>query len=96
MGIILERVTKDDIETVWKMQIEAFSGLLDKYRDYDTNPGAENFEKVLNRFEQPWTAYYFLVADGQRIGAVRVIDRKDGSRKRQKWVNNKLVSEEAL
>lgn len=102
MGIILERVTKDDIETVWKMQIEAFSDLLEKYRDYDTNPGAENFEKVLNRFEQPWTVYYFLVADGQRIGAVRVIDRKDGSRKRisPMWImaeyRNKGYAQQAI
>ena len=34
---------KDDMETIWKMQVEAFSELLDKYQDYDTNPAAESF-----------------------------------------------------
>lgn len=82
MGLTLEKVTRDDIELVWKMQIEAFSELLEKYRDYDTSPGAEDFDKVLARFEQPWTTYYFIVADSERAGVVRVIDKADGSRKR--------------
>ncbi len=82
MGIMLEKVTKDDIELVWKMQIEAFSDLLERYRDYETNPGAEDFDKVMARFEQPWTTYYFIVADGSKAGAVRVADKEDGSRKR--------------
>ena len=82
MGIILEKVTKDDIELVWKMQIEAFSDLLEKYRDYETNPAAEGFDKVLARFEQPWTTYFFIMTDGCKAGVVRMIDKADGSRKR--------------
>lgn len=34
-NIKLKPVTKQDIETVWRMQIEAFSELLEKYQDYD-------------------------------------------------------------
>ena len=82
MGISLEKVARGDVEIVWKMQTEAFSGLLEKYRDYETSPAAEGLDKVLARFEQPWTSYYFIIADGSRVGAVRVIDKKDGSRKR--------------
>ncbi|MBQ9537965.1 MAG: GNAT family N-acetyltransferase [Treponema sp.] len=82
MGIRLEKVARGDVEIVWKMQTEAFSGLLEKYRDYETSPAAEGLDKVLARFEQPWTSYYFIIADGSRVGAVRVIDKKDGSRKR--------------
>lgn len=82
MSITFEKVTRENIETVWKMQLEAFSDLLEKYQDYETSPGAEAFEKVLARFEQPWTTYYFLVAGSERVGAIRIIDKKDGSRKR--------------
>ena len=82
MGIILEKVTKDNIEQVWKMQTEAFSDLLEKYKDYATNPGAEDFDKVMARFEQPWTIYYFIVTKDIKAGVVRVVDKKDGSRKR--------------
>ena len=82
MGVSLQKVNRDSIEDVWKMQVEAFSELLAKYQDYDMSPAAESFDKVLARFEQPWTTYYFIMADNSRVGAVRVIDKKDGSRKR--------------
>ena len=50
------------------MQIEAFSDLLRKYEDYDTSPGAESFEKVMARFKQPWTVYYFISANDIKSG----------------------------
>ncbi len=82
MSVELKKVTREDIETVWKMQVEAFTGLLEKYQDFDTSPAAEPIDKVIARFEQPWTTYFFIVADGENVGAVRVVDMKDGSRKR--------------
>ena len=82
MSIELKPITREDIATVWKMQVEAFQVLLDKYQDYDTSPGAEPVDKVLARFEQPWTAYFFIMANGEKAGVIRVVDKKDGSRKR--------------
>ena len=82
MNIELKPIMQEDIETVWKMQVEAFSELLEKYQDYDTNPAAEEMDKVIARFEQPWTNYYFILADHEKVGVIRVIDKKDGSRKR--------------
>ncbi|SCY19738.1 hypothetical protein SAMN02910370_01664 [Lachnospiraceae bacterium XPB1003] len=102
MGIALEKVTRDDIELVWKMQVEAFSDLLAKYQDYETNPGAEDIDKVLARFEQSWTSYFFIVADGSKAGVVRVVDKKDGSRKRispiwiMKECRNKGLAQQAI
>ena len=81
-AVSLRVVAKDDMQTIWKMQIEAFSDLLHKYRDYDMSPGAESFEKVMARYEQPWTTYYFIVAGNNNVGAIRIIDKKDDSRKR--------------
>ena len=78
----LKAATREDMENIWKMQIEAFSGLLEKYQDYDMSPAAESFEKVLARFEQPWTTYYYIVAGDENVGAIRIVDKKDGSRKR--------------
>lgn len=102
MSITFEKVTREDIETVWKMQLEAFADLLEKYKDYDTSPGAEAFEKVLARFEQPFTTYFFIVAGNERVGAIRIIDKKDGSRKRispvwiMKEYRNKGYAQQAL
>ena len=83
----MEKVTliaaaREDMQAIWKMQIEAFAELLEKYQDYDTNPGAESFEKVMARFEQPWTTYYFISAENVNVGVIRIVDKKDGSRKR--------------
>ena len=101
-NIKLKPVTKQDIETVWRMQIEAFSELLEKYQDYDMSPAAESMEKVLARFEQPWTTYYFIMAEDEKVGAVRVVDKKDGSRKRispiwiMKEYRNKGYAQQAI
>ena len=82
MNIELKPIVREDVETVWKMQVEAFSELLNKYQDYDMSPAAEPLDKVMARFEQPWTTYFFITANDERVGAIRVVDKKDGSRKR--------------
>lgn len=82
MSIELKPITREDIATVWKMQVEAFQELLDKYQDFDTSPASEPVDKVLARFEQPWTTYFFIMANGEKTGVIRVVDKKDGSRKR--------------
>ncbi len=82
MNVELVPVKREDIETVWKMQVEAFSGLLEKYQDYDISPAADTIDKVIARFEQPWSTYYFIVAENAKVGVIRIIDKKDGSRKR--------------
>ncbi len=82
MSVTLRQVKREDVGKVWKMQVEAFSELLAKYQDYDMSPAAEPVEKVMARFEQPWTTYFFIEAEGEDVGAVRVVDKKDGSRKR--------------
>lgn len=82
MSIGLRKVTRDDLYTIWKMQVEAFKVLLDKYQDYDLSPACEGIDKIEARFIQPWTTYYFITAEGVDVGAVRVVDKKDGSRKR--------------
>ncbi|MBR3279112.1 MAG: GNAT family N-acetyltransferase [Lachnospiraceae bacterium] len=82
MDIKLRKASRDDLNAIWEMQVESFKGLLEIYQDYDMSPACESVDKIVARFEQPWTTYYFIVADGIDAGAVRVIDKKDGSRKR--------------
>ena len=33
-------------------------------------------DRVLARFEQPWTTYYFILADNEKVGVIRVEDKK--------------------
>lgn len=80
--ITLRRASRNDAERIWHMQVEAFAGLLEKYGDVETNPGAEPLARVQQRLDDPATSFYFIEAEGETVGAIRVVDRKDGSRKR--------------
>lgn len=82
MSVSLRQAKREDLETIWKMQVEAFKGLLEVYQDYDMSPAAEGIDKIVARFEQPWTKYFFIEAEGKDVGAIRVVDKQDGSRKR--------------
>ena len=82
MTITLKKAAREDIETIWRMQVEAFTELLARYRDYDMSPAMESFETVMAKFEQPWTTYYFIVHGDMVVGVVRVVNKNDGSRKR--------------
>lgn len=77
----LRAIAREDIETVWRMQVEAFSELLEKYQDYHTNPGAENMDKIIAKFEQPWTTYYFIIASNEKVGVIRIVDKKRWNQK---------------
>jgi len=82
MNINLKRIDIAECEKLWKMQVEAFSELLEKYNDFETNPASEPMSRVEERLRQPFTYYYFIMDGETTVGAVRVVDSKDGSRKR--------------
>ena len=82
MPVRLVRAKEEHAEIIWKMQAEAFAELLKRYRDYDTNPGAEPLERIRAKLAQEQTFFYYIFADDACVGAIRVVDRSDGSRKR--------------
>ena len=59
MNIKLVRAKINNAKEIHAMQVEAFKALLEKYQDFDTNPGNESLEKVEARFKQDVTFYYF-------------------------------------
>ncbi len=80
--VTLRLATSEDLEKIWKMQVEAFAGLLEKYKDYELSPASEGIDKIETRFAQEGSAYYFIEAEGADVGVIRIVDRKDGTRKR--------------
>lgn len=79
----LRKATVEDAQCIWEMQIKSFKSLLDKYKDYDTNPGAEALDKVIARLNHCATYFYLILKDGIIVGAIRVVDDgKTGERKR--------------
>lgn len=78
----LVRANIRDCDKLWNLQIEAFADLLAKYQDYETSPGNEPKEKIEAKLLDEFTYFYFIYHEDDIAGAVRVVDRKDGSRKR--------------
>ena len=81
-AVSLQRAIGSDCETILQMQHESFAALLETYQDYDLNPANETAEQVMTRLRQPETYYYFIVVNQKSIGAIRIVDEKNDSRKR--------------
>ncbi len=82
MNVKLVPASVEDAATIWNMQRIAFAELLERYQDFDTNPGNEPLEKVQWRFSFPATHFYFIQVDGDNAGAIRVVDNHDDSPKK--------------
>ena len=78
----LIRANVNDCEKIWKIQTEAFSDLLERYQDYETSPGNEAKERIEAKLSQEFTYFYYIFNGDDLVGAIRVVDKKDGSRKR--------------
>jgi predicted acetyltransferase len=78
----LVRANVSDCEKIWSLQIEAFADLLAKYQDYETSPGNEPKENIQAKLLDEFTFFYFIYLEDEIAGAVRVVDRKNGDRKR--------------
>ena len=70
MGAVsLRKAGMDDCGQIHNLQVEAFSALLGKYKDYNTNPAAESIEKIEQRMSQEFTDYEKLgyAATGKEV-----------------------------
>lgn len=78
----LKRAAIEDVGKIWKLQTESFADLLEKYQDYDISPGNMTMEEVKSKFLEPFSCFYFIVQGKTIVGGIRIVDRKDGSRKK--------------
>lgn len=75
-----------DAERIHAMQTAAFRALLEKYKDYDTNPGAEKLDDTILRFRDPSVSYYFICLDNAEIGVIRISEYGDRLMLRQIFI----------
>ena len=78
MQVSLRKANPDEYKLIHEMQLRAFEPLLLKYRDYDTNPGAETPDRVRERLLKPGSVCHFILADGVCAGMIRVHKVEDG------------------
>ena len=74
MDVRLVRAGIEDAEKLWNMQVTAFKELYDKYQDTETSPATEPMDKIIMRLEQPFTYYYFIIANSMATGAIIIVD----------------------
>ncbi|MBF0715099.1 GNAT family N-acetyltransferase [Gemelliphila palaticanis] len=82
MQIKLLQIDISEAENLWEMQIAAFKDLLNKYQDFDTSPGNESIDRIKNKLLQKHTYFYYVYKFDEIVGAIRVVDNKDETRKR--------------
>ncbi len=58
MEITLEKATEIDAEIIFHMQVESFSSLLEKYKDYETSPASEPIDRTISRINHPDGGFY--------------------------------------
>jgi GNAT superfamily N-acetyltransferase len=80
MNIKLIKATVENAEEIYKMQIEAFKGLFDKYQDFETSPANENIEKTIERLKRESTDYYIIKYEQISVGGVRISNLENGSK----------------
>ena len=85
MEVRLEKAELSDLPTLHAMQVTAFQELLEKYQDFDTNPANEDISKIEARFRQDFTCYYFICLGSRKVGAIRIIDKKNAEE--SKWIS---------
>ena len=83
MKVTLLRANIDNAKEIHAMQVEAFKELLEKYQDFDTSPANENVEKVEARLKQDFTFYYFICIGRQKVGAIRIVDKKEAGKNKR-------------
>ncbi len=70
--IELKLVTEDEAECLYRLQVEAFMPLYEKYQDDDTSPAKESLERVREKIIEKNSDFYFIIFHGEKIGGVRV------------------------
>lgn len=77
MEVSLTKATDDDAKLIFDIQVEAFMPLLDKYKDYETNPANEFIKKVTTRINNPNGGFYKILADNTLVGAISIYWREE-------------------
>ena len=76
--ITLKPAGIEDAETLLELQKQAFALLLEKYRDYGTNPAAETLDVLKQKLDDPRRDYWFICDIGKPVGFACVRHLEDG------------------
>ena len=72
--VTLRKAEMEDCPSLHRIQVKAFAPLLARYQDFASSPAAESTDDIRRRFAQPFTDYYLICLEGEKIGVLRVCD----------------------
>jgi len=75
--VSLEIATVEDATNIYDIQVKAFLPLLEKYKDFDTNPAYESIDRVITRITNPQGMFYKIMANQKLVGAICVLWKKE-------------------
>ncbi|MFY0758916.1 GNAT family N-acetyltransferase [Metabacillus dongyingensis] len=90
MDIRLEKATNADYQIIFDIQVNAFLPLLDKYKDYKTNPANETIGGVIKRINNPNGGFYKIIADNSNVGAICIFWKEEV----QFWISPMFILSE--
>ncbi|PEC56845.1 GNAT family N-acetyltransferase [Bacillus cereus] len=76
MEITLKKATENDAAVLFQMQKDSFNPLLNKYKDYNTNPANESIEKTILKINNPSSNYYKIIIDSNLVGAICISQKE--------------------
>ena len=85
MKVKLIKTSKEDMNTIWLMQKEAFGGLLEKYQDHGISPASESYERIIEKYEMEGSFYYFISDSGVNVGGSCLNTETKAMPRRQSW-----------
>ncbi|MEC0129156.1 GNAT family N-acetyltransferase [Paenibacillus pabuli] len=77
MEISLSKAGLKEASIIHEMQIKAFMPLLNKYKDYETNPANQTVEQIADRINQSYTDYYLIRQANIPVGAIRIVKKEN-------------------
>ena len=87
MPIKLEKAIESEAQSIFDMQVNAFTPLLERYQDFNTSPAAETIERTITRITNPSGGFYKIMLDNQLVGAICVFWKE----KSQFWISPMFI-----
>ncbi len=83
MKLELKLADVSDAKEILDMQVKSFKEYLIKYQDIKTSPANEKIDKVISRIDESNSYMYFIIADGKKVGAIRIVNYNSDSYKKR-------------
>jgi GNAT superfamily N-acetyltransferase len=87
MPINLEKAIESDAISIFDMQVNSFTPLLERYKDFNTSPATETIERTITRINNPSGGFYKIMLNHELVGAICVFWKEEN----QFWISPMFI-----